>query len=322
MADATKKERIFITGASGYVGTSVTELAIAQGYEVVGLSRSEASDEKIKAMGGIPVRGDLTSLDVLRRESAAADIVIHLADPFDRDLSKGYDWVVEAQKKVADAFADSLQGTNKPLVTTSGALMAAPDPNGGETNEDSPRAQQLVIPRWKIEEYDISLAKKGIRVSSIRLAPYVYGRGSSGVKLFMLGAAKAGHATTVNGGKWSTSSVHVDDSASLYLLAAKKAPAGSVYNATEPTYTTSGELAQAIADALQVPVKDYTFEEASTKHGKFFAFFLSAQSRPSSAKARKELSWEIKRKADILEDIRSGSYVELAKKLRAGAAKN
>lgn len=78
MADATKKQRIFMTGASGYVGTSITEQAIADGYEVYGLSRSESNDEKLRKLGAVPVRGDLSSLDVLRREAAAADVVIHL----------------------------------------------------------------------------------------------------------------------------------------------------------------------------------------------------------------------------------------------------
>lgn len=130
MADTTKKQRIFMTGASGYVGSVITEFAIADGYEVHGLSRSEANDEKLRKLGAVPVRGDLSSLDVLRREAAAADVVIHLADPFNFDLSNGYDPVLKAQAAVADAFADSLQGSGKVLLTTGGALMAASDPNG------------------------------------------------------------------------------------------------------------------------------------------------------------------------------------------------
>lgn len=185
MADTAKKQRIFMTGASGYVGSRITEFAIAQGYEVYGLTRSDASAEKLKKLGGVPVPGDLSSLGVLRRESAAADIVIHLADPFTfRDLSNGYDHVIKAQAAIADAFADSLKGTNKPLITTSGTLMAQPNPNGGETDETAPYHEHSLVPRHVVETYDQSLAKKGIKVSTIRLAQWVYGRGGSGVRIF------------------------------------------------------------------------------------------------------------------------------------------
>lgn len=184
MPDTTKKERIFITGGSGYVGSVITEFAIADGYEVYGLSRSESGDEKLKKLGAVPVRGDLTSVDVLRRESAAADVVIHLADPFSLSPQGGsYDEVIKIQKGVADAFADGMQGTNKPLVTTTGVLMVAADPNRNETDENAPFPEDPFVPRHHVEAYDQSLAKKGIRVSTIRLAMYVYGRGGSGIKM-------------------------------------------------------------------------------------------------------------------------------------------
>lgn len=184
MADTIKKERIFMTGASGYIGSVITEFAIADGYEVYGLSRSEKNDEKLKNLGAVPVRGDLTSVDVLRREAAAADIVIHLADPFNFDPAANYDDVIKIQAAVADAFADSMQGTGKALVMTSGTLMAAPSPNGAETDETAPVYENTIVPRYRVEQYDLTLAKKGIKVSTIRLPPYVYGRGGSGIRLF------------------------------------------------------------------------------------------------------------------------------------------
>ncbi|KAI2616790.1 putative NAD dependent epimerase/dehydratase [Hypoxylon sp. NC1633] len=320
MSAPNKKERIFMTGASGYLGSVITEFAIADGYEVYGLSRSEASDEKLKKLGAVPVRGELTSLDVLRRESAAADIVIHLADPFNLDLTNGYDWVVKMQKDAADAFADSMQGTGKPLVTTTGALMAAADPNGGETTETSPRPEKPILPRHLVEQYDQELNKKGIRVSTIRPAPYVYGRGGSGIKLLMFASAKAGRAVCINEGKTYTSTVHVDDAARLYLLAAKKAKAGSIFNATDSTNVTARQLTDAIAEALNVPVVSLTMDEATASLGGFFATFLSSESRASSAKAREELGWVIQEKAGIVADIKSGSYQAVAQAIRSGAA--
>ncbi|KAI0836868.1 putative NAD dependent epimerase/dehydratase [Hypoxylon sp. FL0890] len=320
MADTTKKQRIFMTGASGYVGSVITEFAIAQGYEVYGLARSDASAEKIKKLGGVPVRGDLTSLDVLRRESAAADIVMHLADPFTLDLSQGYDHVIKAQAAIADAFADSMQGTNKPLVTTSGTLMVEPDPNGGVIDETAPYAKKSLLPRHVVEQYDQSLAKKGIRVSTIRLAQWVYGRGGSGVKLFMGLSAQKGEVICVNEGKNYVSTVHVDDAARLYLLAAQKAPAGSVYIATDSTDVTMRHIDDAMAELLHLPVKSLTLDEAVAQLGQFFGHFLAANLRASSAKAKKELGWEIREKQGIVEEIRSGSYVAVAKEILSNPA--
>lgn len=304
-----------MTGASGYVGSRITEFAIAQGYEVYGLTRSDASAEKLKKLGGVPVPGDLSSLDVLRRESAAADIVIHLADPFNLDLSHGYDHVIKAQAAVADAFADSLKGTDKPLITTSGTLMAQADPNGGETDETAPYHERGLVSRHIVEAYDQSLAKKGVKVSTIRLAQWVYGRGGSGVRVVLQISAQRGEVLCVNEGANFVSTVHVDDAARLYLLAAQKAPAGSIYNATDATNITFREVAQAIADVLHVPIKSLTLEKAIEQLGEFFGKFLAANNRASSAKARKELGWEIQEKQGILADIRSGSYVAVAKEL-------
>ncbi|KAI1385376.1 putative NAD dependent epimerase/dehydratase [Hypoxylon trugodes] len=316
MADTTKKERIFMTGASGYIGSRITEFAIAQGYEVYGLSRSEASDEILKKLGAVPVRGDLTTLDVIRRESAAADIVMHLADPFRGKQGVDYQEVIDDQKAISDAIADGIQGTNKPLVMTSGTLMAEADPNGGITDETAPYPENPVVRRHIVEQYDLSLAKKGIRVSTIRLSPYVYGRGGSGLFHFLHIAAKNSQVLAVNEGKQHTSAVHVDDAARLYILAAQKAKAGSIFNATESTDLTARQVFDAMAEALQVPVQSFTLEEAKGKVGPFFAAFLAAASRASSEKAHKELGWEIQEKAGIVEDIKTGSYKALADQIR------
>ncbi|KAI0377191.1 putative NAD dependent epimerase/dehydratase [Hypomontagnella monticulosa] len=320
MADASKKERIFITGGSGYVGSVIVEFAIADGYEVYGLSRSEAGDEKLKKLGAVPVRGDLTSVDVLRRESAVADIVIHLADPFSLNPSDGYDKVIEIQKGVADAFADSMQGTNKPLVTTTGVLIVGADPNRNETNEESPLPEDPFVPRHHVEAYDQNLAKKGIRVSTIRLAMYVYGRGGSGAKMLMGAAARNGFSICVDEGDNYVTPVHVDDAARLYLLAAKKAKAGSIFNATSTTDLKFREIADAIGEVIHVPVKSLTAEEATQTLGPVFSKFLRSENRSSSVKAKKELGWEIKEKVSIIDEIKSGSYVALAKEILSGAA--
>jgi len=212
MAAQKQQERLFITGASGYVGSVVTELAIAEGYDVYALSRTETSDAKLRSLGAVPVRGDLTLLDVLRRESAEADVVIHLATAYTLGVGP-YEAVMPVDIAAVDAIADALAGTGKPLVVTSGTLSAAADPTGAETTEASPPEPNPINTRIKCEQHALALASRGIRVTGVRLAPYVYGRGGSGVKLFMGMSAQAGSVTCVDGGKNHTTVVHVNDAA-------------------------------------------------------------------------------------------------------------
>ena len=309
-----QRGRLLITGASGYVGSVITALAIAEGYSVYGLSRSEDSDAKLTSLGAKPVRGDLTSLDVLRHESTQADAVIHLATAY--QIGHGtYEEVMPIDLAAVDALADGLAGTNKPLVVTSGTLSAAADPKGGETTESSPPEQHPINTRMKVETHSLDLASKGIRVTAIRLAPYVYGRGGSGVKLFMGMSAQAGSVTCVEGGKNYTTTVHVDDAARLFLLAVQKGKAGELYNASGSTDVTARQVFDAIAAAIRVPVRDITYEDALAVMGETFAWFLKAQNRASGVKAAKELGWRPK-EVSILDEINKGSYQAVAEAVR------
>lgn len=295
------QKRIFITGASDYVGSVLTELAIAQGYKVHGLTRSEAGEEKLRQLGATPVRGDLTSLDVLRKESAEADIVMSLASAYNV-ATPSYDDVLHIDNGALDAIADGLEGSNKPLVTTSGTLFAAPDPSGGETDETAPLDPNPVNTRYKNVEHALSLAKRGFHLTVVRLAPYVYGRGGSGVKLFMEMAVNTGAALIVDGGNNHITYVHVDDAARLYLLAGEKGKAGEEFNGSGGTDVTARQLFDAIAAEIHVPVKDSSFDEVKASYG-MLASFLKAQNRASNAKAREVLGWHPK-EVGILEDIK------------------
>ncbi|KAI1770228.1 hypothetical protein F4818DRAFT_455843 [Hypoxylon cercidicola] len=179
-------QTIFMTAANGYIGSRITGYAIAEGYIVVGLSRSEKGDETLRALGASSVRGDLFSYDVLREQSAKADIVIHLADALSQNMDKPYSKVVEIDNKAVDAITDGLKGSSTTFLITSGTLVTAADPKHGETNETSPLWSHPLNERINCETYAIKQASaKGIRVVAVRLAPYVYGRGGSGIRLFM-----------------------------------------------------------------------------------------------------------------------------------------
>lgn len=309
--------RIFITGATGYIGQVVTERALAEGHEVYGLSRKEDGDAKLRALGATPVRGELTSLDVLRQESSRADAVLHLA--YIHDWGMDYEEILRIDAAAVDALGEPLRGTGKALVTTSGTTLAAPDPSGGETTEDAPPTQTSVLKdRIRSERHALRLSEDGVRVSAIRLPPYVYGRGGSTfMPMLMQMAAKNGESIYVDDGKLRTSDVQVDDAAELFLLAAQKANAGEVFNGTGSTNLTLLKLAETIGTALQVPVRSVSREEAEAKWGKFLTAFVQEPNRASNRKAVQQLGWQPKG-IDMLTDIRSGSYRELAEKLRQG----
>ncbi|KAG8170134.1 hypothetical protein KVR01_000879 [Diaporthe batatas] len=329
------QKQIFMTGATGYLGQVLTELAISQGHTVRGLSRSEAKDATLTRLGATPVRGDLETPDVLRAEAARADVVLHLADPLlgAGGMDTPYDKILAIDAAAVDAMVAGLASSSsssssagdgadssktKTLVTTSGTMTAAADPHGGETAEDSPLDLKSPIARYKAWDHArAAAAGQGVRALCVRLPPFVYGRGGSGVRMFMDGAAAAGAATYIDGGATRTTSVHVDDAARLYLLAAERGRAGEVYNASAETGVTMRELQGAVAAVLGVPAVDLPREDAMGKMPPFLVNFLVTENRASSQKAVTELGWRATQPG-IVEDILKGSYVEVAKSLGKG----
>ncbi|OMP82632.1 hypothetical protein BK809_0006942 [Diplodia seriata] len=310
------KQRIFMTGGSGYVGSAVAQLALSRGHQVHALSRSDSSDAKLRALGAVPVRGDLRALDVLREQSAQADVVLHLADSLMNDFSQDYANVVATDAAAVDAIAAGLAGSNKPLVVTSGSLVVAA--TGAETNEDSPLWEKPLNDRIACERHALAQRAKGIAVSAVRLAPFVYGRGGSGVRLFMNMFANAGSAMYVDAGDVVTSAVHVDDAAELYLLAAEKAQPGEAFNGVSG-HVTMRELAEAAGEVLRLPVRSVPFANAEAQWGKFFAHFLSIENWSSGAKAERELGWAPKG-LSIIDEVKTGQYVAVAEELKKSVA--
>lgn len=310
------RKRLFITGASGYLGTVITALAIKEHYSVFGLSRTEDSDRKLEILGAVPVRGDLTSLDVLRREAAASDGVIHLATSYTFG-EPTYDVALPIDTAAVDAIVAGLAGSSKPLIVTAGTLQVVPDAEGRETDESAPVNVETTFKRHLVEAHALSLADKGIRVTSIRLAPYVYGRGGSGVARMMGMGVKMGGLVTVDGGRNRTTTVHVDDAARLYLLALEGSKGGEVFNASADTDVTAAELYKTIGEAVGVPVRDMSFDEAKEAMGEMVTWFLGAENRASGEKARRLLGWEVG-EMGILDEIKRGSYREVAEGLAKG----
>ena len=311
----TPRKTIFITGATGYVGSVLTRKAIAHDYQIRGLSRHEKGDVQLKALGAIPIRGELDSFEVLRSEAAHADIVCHLA--FVHDYSN-FAKSMEIDAAAVDAIASSLVGTSKPFVVSSGTTVSLPDPSGDETDEDSALLQDSLLIRIKSEEHALSWAGKGVDVRVVRLPPYVHGNGGKGFLLTLMRMAnEAKEAIVVDGGENRTSAVHVEDAADLYLLVAEKGRKGDVFNATGETNVGLREMAEAIAQVLHVQVKYMNRDEVEKRWDPFLTAFVCHANRASNRKARERLGW-VPKGLGLLEDVNIGSYLEVAEKMRAG----
>ncbi|KAL4909232.1 hypothetical protein BDW74DRAFT_146217 [Aspergillus multicolor] len=312
-------QKVFVTGATGYIGRLVTELAVKEGYSVRGLSRRDAGDALLKSLGATPVRGDLTNAELLTEESRNADIVLHLA--FDHDFSKPYQQLVETDIAAVTALAKGLEGTGKPLVVTHGSANVAADPNGGETDESAPLADHFLTNRDVSERHALSYVEKGIRVVSLRLPQYVYGRGNANgfAAQLIKFAIKSGESVYIGDGEYCFSDVYVDDAAQLYLLAVKHAKPGDIFNGTGHTTTTYKAMATAISELVGVPTRSITPADAVARWGPFLAGFLSIRNRASNCKAVEQLGWKPVGPG-LLWEVHSGSYVAVAEQFKKEAA--
>ncbi|KAJ3755832.1 hypothetical protein EV360DRAFT_85528 [Lentinula raphanica] len=311
-----EKLTFFITGASGYIGLVVTEFAIAQGHSVCGLSRSEAGAEKLRALGATPVLGNITAHDVLARESAAADAIIHLA--WNHDWSADYNKTVNDDLAAVNAICASIKDTGKPLVIASGCAGAQPNADGSETDETTPLRPDFFAARRFLENEVNATAKKGVYGMSVRLSSYVYGRG--GVRngfLFMhiAEAVKLNESLYINDGSYHVSPLHVEDAARLFLQAVLKGKAGEAYNGAAQTDVTLKDMAEAIGKLVGVPVRSVSFEEAAEKWSPFLATVNYLDVRSSNKKAREMLDWKPEG-IDYITDISSGSYVPIAAQMK------
>lgn len=317
-----KQLRMFVTGATGYIGKVFTQQAVSAGYNIYGLSRSEKGDAALQALGATAVRGELTALETLQEQSANADVVVHLARI--HDPSAEMEEVLRIEAAALDAIGDGLQGSGRPLLMTSGTGLAAPNAAGEETTEDAPVAQGAnpLLKRIRSERHALGLGERNIRVSVVRLPPYVYGRGGGGgfIAVLLQLAATAGESVYIGDGALRTSAVHVDDAVRLYLLAVERGRAGEIYNGAASTTVTLREITEAIGQVLRVPVRSISLEEAEARWGTFAVVFFNRENRASNQKAVRELGWQPE-EAGLIKDITEGGYVAVAAKLLGGGRK-
>ena len=293
--------KVFLTGATGYIGTVIAEKLQQVGHTVVGLTRNEATANKLTKQNIEPFFGNLQHPELLAHAARQADGVIHTA--FIHDFDNWAD-AVQTDCRVIEAFTDALAGSGKPLVTTSDTSVFG---NTGTeiANEDYPIATGFFLAeRAKAESAVVRASQKNIRSVVLRLPLYIYGHGSSNtfISMRLQEAQKIGVVHYVAPGEHQLSAVDVDDVAQLYLLALEKAPAGSIFHAATESGISEKAIAQEISRVVGCQTQGINSEEAIAKWGTGIAAFFSINNQISAARAR-QLGWQPQTALSLLEDI-------------------
>lgn len=298
--------RVFVTGASGHIGSAVLPELLHHGHQVVGLARSDAAADRVRAFGAEVRRGDLDDLDGLKAAAAEADGVIHLA--FDHAVMRSGRLLDAAagDKAAVRALAEVMMGTDKPLVTTSAVLTLPLSGFAGRVG-----TEQDTIPggpRVDTENLTISLARQGVRSSVVRLAPMVHSDlDRAGFTRALINFARqSGAAAYIGDGTNRWPAANTRDIAALYRLALEKAPAGTRLHGVAESGVPFSTIAETIAGKLGIGTIGVTPEEAPKYLG-FLADFAAVDGPMSSEATRALLGWEPTH-PDWIEDVRSGCY--------------
>jgi nucleoside-diphosphate-sugar epimerase len=303
--------RVFVTGASGWIGSAVVPELINSGHQVVGLARSDESANVLLAAGVEVEHGSLDDVEVLQAVASASDGVIHLA--FKHELAFGGDFLgaATADRRAVETFADALAGTDKPFVLASGLLGIAPGhlatERDGHVAPDPSRVGEGPLTRWATAEFVLSLASRGIRSSIVRLSPTNHGDGDNGFMATLVSIAREkGVSGFVGDGSNRWSAVHRLDSAHLFALALDDAPAGSTLHAVADEGVPIRDVAEVIGRHLNVPVASIAPEDAAG-HFTWLSHFIAMDSPASSQVTRELLQWEPVQPG-LLADLDEGHY--------------
>jgi nucleoside-diphosphate-sugar epimerase len=294
--------RVFVTGATGFIGSAVVRDLIDAGHQVIGLARSDEAAASLIAAGAGGHRGSLEDLDSLRGGAAAADGVIHTA--YIHDFSENNDAAAYARtdKRAIGAMGEVLAGSDRPLVVATG-LVVTP---GRLATEEDDAPDNPAYPRVS-EPVALSFAGRGVRACVVRLAPTVHGEGDHGFVPALIGIARAkGLAAYVGDGANRWAAVHRLDAARLFRLALEEAPAGTRLHGVGDEGVPFRDIAEAIGRHLNLPVTSMSREEADGHFG-LFGLFASMDVPASSALTQQRFGWHPARPG-LIADLDEGHY--------------
>jgi nucleoside-diphosphate-sugar epimerase len=294
--------RVFVTGATGFIGSAVVAELIDSGHDVVGLARSDQAAAALTSAGAEVHRGALDDLDALRRGATGADGVIHTA--YIHDFSR-MEHAAQTDRRAIETLGAALEGSGRPLVITTGTALVNPGQVATEEDMVDPRSARHA--RLSTEHVAIGFAARGVRTVVVRPGASVHGEGDHGFVPVLIDIARAkGVSAYIGDGSNRWPAVHRLDAARLYRLGLEKAPARSVLHAIADEGVPTREIAEVIGRHLDLPVVSIAPEDAAEHFGWIGAFF-ALDAPASSALTRERMGWQPTH-AGLIADLEEGHY--------------
>jgi nucleoside-diphosphate-sugar epimerase len=313
--------RVFVTGASGWIGSAVVPELIGDGHQVIGLARSNASADALVAAGAGVHHGTLDDLDILRGGAAASGAVIHLAFKHDIAFAGDFQGAADADRRAVETLGDALAGSDRPFLIASGTLGVAP---GRVATEQDGHGSDPALAAWgsgpqtrsATAELVVSLASRGVRSSVVRLPPTNHGDGDNGFMATLVAIAREkGVSGYIAEGTNRWPAVHRLDSARLFGLALEEAPAGSTLHAVAEEGVPIRSIAEVIGRHLELPVISIAPDDAG-EHFTWLAPFLAVDAPASSSLTRELLGWQPSCPG-LIADLDQGHYFQAARSAAA-----